>query len=84
MSKKYVIELEDAPYRKANGMSVPLYKVKGFNSLVFDQNGLDKLEKFDIDYIKSHLDFGVLQESAYKKGLRRRAESERWRHPCRG
>ena len=33
---KYTIELEDI----GNG----LYKAKGFNTLVFDQNGIDKLE----------------------------------------
>lgn len=41
MGKKYVIELEDEPI--TNG----LWKVKGFNSLVFDQNGLDKLTPFN-------------------------------------
>ena len=41
MGKKYVIELEDKPI--TNG----LWKVKGFNSLVFDQNGLDKLTPFN-------------------------------------
>ena len=37
MGKKYIIEFEDKPF--GNG----LYKAKGFNSLVFDQNGLDRL-----------------------------------------
>lgn len=41
MGKKYVIELEDEPI--TNG----LWKVKGFNSLVFDKNGLDKLTPFN-------------------------------------
>ena len=83
MSKKYVIELEDAPYRKSNGMSEPLYRVKGFNSLVFDQNGLDKLEKFDFDYIKNHLDFGVLQDEAYQKGLEDAREGRTLCENCR-
>lgn len=41
MGKKYIIELEDKQI--TNG----LWKVKGFNSLVFDQNGLDKLTPFN-------------------------------------
>lgn len=41
MGKKYVIELEDEPI--TNG----LWRVKGFNYLVFDQNGLDKLTPFN-------------------------------------
>lgn len=41
MGKKYVIELEDEPITSG------LWKVKGFNSLVFDQNGLDKLTPFN-------------------------------------
>ena len=41
MGKKYVIELEDEPIN--NG----LWKVKGFNHLFFDQNGLDRLTPFN-------------------------------------
>ena len=41
MGKKYIIEFEDKPF--GNG----LYKAKGFNSLVFDQNGLDRLTPFE-------------------------------------
>lgn len=40
MSKKYIIEIEEEPVTK-NG--VKLWKACGFNALVFDQNGLDKL-----------------------------------------
>ena len=40
MGKKYIIELEDKPI--GNG----LWKVRGFNSLVFDQNGLNKLKEY--------------------------------------
>lgn len=46
MGKKYIIELEDKPVGNSG-----LYKVKGFNSLVFDQNGLNKLEPY-IESIK--------------------------------
>ena len=37
---KYIIEIEDEP---VNG----LYKAKAFNTLVFDQNGLDRLKRYD-------------------------------------
>ena len=47
MGRKFVIELEDKPFR--NGCT-DLYKVKGFNSLVFDQNGIDKLQALE-DYL---------------------------------
>lgn len=37
---KYIIEVED---NAVDG----LFKAKGFNTLVFDQNGLDKLQKYE-------------------------------------
>lgn len=40
MSKKYIIEFEDEPF-VSNGEK--LYRAKGFNSLVFDKYGLEKL-----------------------------------------
>ena len=40
MGKKYIIELEDEPVGKG------LYRAKGFASLVFDQNGLNKLKEY--------------------------------------
>ena len=39
---KFIIEIADV-FEAAT--SEPLYKIKGFNSLVFDKNGLDKLEE---------------------------------------
>ncbi len=45
MGKKYVIEIEDRNF--INGKGGHLWRVKGFNSLVFDQNGLDKLTPLD-------------------------------------
>lgn len=42
MGQKYVIELEEMPFtNEANGDK--LWRVKGFNSLVFDEEGLKKL-----------------------------------------
>lgn len=41
MGKKYIIELEDAPFVDVNGNQ--LWRVKGFRSLVFDSEGLKRL-----------------------------------------
>lgn len=43
MGKKYIIELCEKPMKNENGNDI--WRVKGFNTLVFDQNGLDKLEE---------------------------------------
>lgn len=61
---KYVIEIEEI-YVSAHADSKPerLYRIKGFNSLVFDEEGLKKLipyERYKIetltDVIKSVID----------------------------
>lgn len=44
MGKKYIIELENKPFCKENGDF--LYRVKGFNSLVFDMTGISKLTPY--------------------------------------
>lgn len=44
MGKKYIIELCDKPMKNENGNDI--WRVEGFNTLVFDQNGLDKLEEY--------------------------------------
>ena len=44
MGKKYVIEIAE---EFTGDKSEKLYRVKGFNSLVFDQNGLDKLKPLE-------------------------------------
>lgn len=44
MGKKYIIELEDKPFHNGNGDF--LYRVKGFNSLVFDTTGVGKLTPY--------------------------------------
>lgn len=46
MSKKYIIEIEEAPYMNVRTISTKLYKAVGFKSLVFDQEGLDKLAPY--------------------------------------
>lgn len=60
---KYVIEIEDEPFGRNDNPVIPygmdeLYKAKGFNSLVFDQSGLDKLTPLEKEL-----------EEAYQRGL---------------
>lgn len=60
---KYIIEIEDEPFGRNDDPVIPhgmdeLYRAKGFNSLVFDQFGLDKLKPLD-----------EALEEAYQKGL---------------
>lgn len=54
--KKYIIELEDEPFipqwDEASDPEVTLYRVKGFNTLVFDENGLNKLKPYITDQAK--------------------------------
>ena len=51
---KFIIEIAEVYENELSGIygfkattSEPLYRVKGFNSLVFDKNGLDKLEEIE-------------------------------------
>lgn len=51
---KFIIEIAEVYENALSGIygfkattSEPLYRVKGFNSLVFDKNGLDKLEEIE-------------------------------------
>lgn len=63
MGKKYVIELEDKAFSQSEAPLTEdeiLYRVKGFRSLVFDQNGLDKLKPLK-DEIKETYDRGYAQ-----------------------
>ena len=46
---KYIIEIEEAPFFNDNGL---LWRAKGFNSLVFDKNGLDRLEPYNPGAVK--------------------------------
>lgn len=60
MGKKYVIELEDKPFNRGNIDF--LYRVKGFNSLVFDMTGVSKLTPY------TEPDTEKVREEAYDKG----------------
>lgn len=48
---KYIIEIENEPFGRNDDPVIPhgmdeLYRAKGFKSLVFDKNGLDKLTPY--------------------------------------
>lgn len=60
MKKKYIIELEDKPFHKGNGDF--LYRVKGFNSLVFDMAGISKLTPY------TEPDLEQIRKEAYQRG----------------
>ena len=68
---KYIIEIEEKPlcvFDKDTQTFFPrLWRVKGFNSLVFDEDGLSRLEVLNSDYINEH--FSDLQDTAYQRGL---------------
>ena len=62
---KFIIEIEkelcaDPYYGEKTSVYKPLYKIKGFNALVFDENELDKLKKLD------EVEETKLPESAWK------------------
>lgn len=56
---KYIIEIEDEPLTRQSALTgeTAVYRAKGFNSLVFDKNGLDKLRPL-----------GGVVEDAYDRG----------------
>lgn len=67
---KYIIEIEEKPlcvFDKDTQTYFPrLWRVKGFNSLVFDKEGLSRLEELNSDYINEH--YGDPQDDAYERG----------------
>lgn len=66
---KFLIEIDEV-YESEMPFSSPdeLFKAKGFNSLVFDKNGLDKLEKIDEDPARVETVSEILTEK-YEQGL---------------
>ena len=59
---KFVIEIECAYKPQGDTEPKRLYKIKGFNSLVFDENGLDKLRPFQSEWSDAY-------EAGYDKGF---------------
>lgn len=68
---RYIIEI-DKTLTDSN-CDNPVYRIKGFNSLVFDQNGIDKLVKYD-DCIK--IDLAKAEKTGYEKGLAKNKEED--------
>lgn len=74
MGKKYIIELEETPFIQhfKNGAWETIYRVKGFNSLVFDWNGLQMLTPYtepDLEQVRKEAYDKCMDEaemSAYK------------------
>lgn len=66
---KFLIEIDEV-YESEMPFSLPneLFKAKGFNSLVFDKNGLDKLEKIDDNHVRAETVSEILTEK-YEQGL---------------
>ena len=69
---KYIIEIEEKPlcvFDKDTQTYFPrLWRVKGFNSLVLDEDGLSRLEELNSDYINEH--YGQLLDEAYQRGYK--------------
>ena len=69
---KYIIDIEEKPlcvFDEDTQTYFPrLWRVKGFNSLVFDEEGLSRLEELNADYINEN--YGQLQDDAYERGRR--------------
>ena len=63
MGKKYIIELEDKPFHKEDGDF--LYRVKGFNSLVFDMTGIGMLTPY------TEPDLEQVRKEAYEEGYKK-------------
>lgn len=62
MGKKYVIEMEEEPFVSELHSGDPIYRVKGFRSLVFDKNGISKLKHLsDKDCINQLISTGWLE-----------------------
>ena len=77
MGKKYVIEFEEKPFHKLQRRVASdieqevLWRVKGFNSLVFDENGIKKLTPLeDTLELAKHEVYGNGFNEGYDVGLR--------------
>lgn len=75
MGKKYVIEFEEKPFykmqRRGTSETEKLWRVKGFNSLVFDENGIKKLTPLeDTLELAKHEVYGNGFNEGYEVGLK--------------
>lgn len=60
---KFILEIEDE-FKDDKGKK--LFKMKGFNSLVFDLNGLERLEKLNLQDLEEV--FNTCYENGYSDG----------------
>lgn len=81
MGKKYIIEVEDKPFEllSEDGFtSEKLFRVKGFNSLVFDWNGLNMLTPYtelDIEEVRQEAN-KIGYEKGYRDGVNTIGDAE--------
>lgn len=86
MSKKYIIEIEEEPLVRKSDLhgEDAVYRTSGFKSLVFDQNGLDKL--IQANKVLTCGDADRLESEGYKRGykngLEKAWEAARWICEC--
>ena len=67
---KFIVEIDDVMLGStAENNPTALYRIKGFNSLVFDKNGLDKLEKIPTSDAKDWSETIEAMEREYNRGL---------------
>ena len=74
---KFVLEVE-AVFRDQSDPNTKLYKMKEFNSLVFDDNGIEKLEKYN----RSREEYQRIVQIGYANALKdieKDIASKRWR-----
>ena len=64
MGKKYIIEIEEEPLVRKSALhgETAVWRASGFNSLVFDNNGLDKLTPY------TESDTESIRKEAYEQG----------------
>lgn len=76
MGKKYVIELEEEPFVSSEpGEYKKLYRVEGFNSLVFDEEGLKRLTPYEEAETKLQINYDFprcLRYAIEKSGMSQR------------
>lgn len=66
---KYIIQIEEEPLVRKSALhgETAVYKAAGFNTLVFDKNGLDKLTPFEVESTQAdNKDYFQGLDDAYK------------------
>ena len=68
---KFIIEIDKIYANTTNHGCEKVYRIKGFNSLVFDEYGLDKLEKYDCnkEFTSGKSEGMEMCEKYYQQGL---------------